>query len=385
MRIITFARRAPAVRGHRLGGAADYGIYFAWTTRKRWTCMTAPETSHTSLGRPVLYALVLLGLYLTYLILAPFFVALTWAVLLAILFRRMQVTLAPKLGPNGAAVATTLTVGVLIVTPAALLVSALAREAPQLTDYVTQASQNAPRQIQHLWDAVRARSPMAMPENPSEIIATGVQRTLAFLAPRAGAFVVDLFGTLGTLAATLFALFFMLRDGEMMRSALRDRLPFSGDANERLLTETRDLVMASVGASLVVAAAQGAIGGVAFWLLGIGAPVFWGVATAFCSLLPLGAGLVWVPAAIWLLLSGDIGRAVIMLIVGAFGISMIDNLLRPLILSGKTSVSGFVVFFGLLGGAAAFGFIGLVIGPIILVVTSRLLENLHHPDRLPAS
>lgn len=338
-----------------------------------------------SLGRPVLYALVLLGLYLTYLILAPFLVALTWAVLLAILFHGMQVALAPKLGPNGAAVATTLTVGVLIVTPAVLLITALAREAPQITDYVTQASQNAPVRIQHVWDAVRAHSPMALPENPREIIATGVQRTLAFLAPRAGAFVADLFATLGNLAAMLFALFFMLRDGETMRGALRARLPFAGDENERLLTDTRDLVMASVGASLIVAAAQGAIGGVAFWLLGIGAPVFWGVVTAFCSMLPLGAGLVWVPAAIWLFLSGDVVRGLIMVLVGAFGISLIDNLLRPLILSGKTSVSGFVVFFGLLGGAAAFGFIGLVIGPIILVVTSRLLENLHHPDRLPAS
>jgi predicted PurR-regulated permease PerM len=348
--------------------------------------LTSPsETSHKSLGRPVLYAVVLLGVYLTYLILAPFVVALTWAVLLAILFRRMQVALAPKLGPNGAALVTTLTVGVLIVTPAVVLISALAREVPQLTDYVTHASQNAPRQIQHVWDAVRARSPIAMPESPSDVIATGMQRTLAFLAPRAGAFVADLFATLGNLAAMLFALFFMLRDGETMRGELRDRLPFSGDENERLLTDTRDLVMASVGASLVVAAAQGAIGGVAFWLLGIGAPVFWGVATAFCSLLPLGAGLVWVPAAIWLLLSGDIVRGLIMVLVGAFGISLIDNVLRPLILSGKASVSGLVVFFGLLGGAAAFGFIGLVIGPIILVGTSRLLENLHHPDRLQAS
>jgi predicted PurR-regulated permease PerM len=344
-----------------------------------------PETRHKSLGRPVLYAIVLLGVYLSYLILAPFFVALTWAVMLAILFRRMQVALAPKLGPNIAALVTTLTVGVLIVTPAIALISALARELPQLSDYVTHASQNAPGRIQHIWDAVRARSPLAMPENPSDVIATGVQRLLAFLAPHAGAFIVDLFATLGNLAAMLFALFFMLRDGEMMRGELRDRLPFSGEENERLLTETHDLVVVSVGASLVVAAAQGAIGGVAFWLLGIGAPVFWGVATAFCSLLPLGAGLVWVPAAIWLLLSGDIVRGLIMVLVGTFGISMIDNVLRPLILSGKTSVSGFVVFFGLLGGAAAFGFIGLVIGPIILVVTSRLLESLHHPDRLQAS
>ena len=72
----------------------------------------------------------------------------------------------------------------------------------------------------------------------------------------------------------------------------------------------------------------------------------------------------------------EIGRGVAMVLIGALGISMVDNVLRPLLLSGRTSVSAFVVFFGLLGGAAAFGFIGLVIGPIILVTTARLLESL---------
>jgi predicted PurR-regulated permease PerM len=323
--------------------------------------------------RLLLYALILLAVYLTYLILAPFLVALTWAVLLAILFHRLQVALAPKLGANGAALATTVTVGIVIVTPAVLLISALAREAPQVANYLTHASQTAPDQLQRIWDALKARSPIAIPPTPSDFIATAGQRTLAFLAPRAGAFVVDLLATLGSLASMLFALFFLLRDGDAMHRMLRDRLPFSLDENERLLNDSRDLVMASIGASLVVAAAQGAIGGVAFWLLGLGAPVFWALAIAFCSLLPMGAGLVWIPAAIWLLLSGDITRGVIMLLVGAFGISMIDNILRPVLLSGRASVSGLVVFFGLLGGAAAFGLIGLVIGPIILVITARLL------------
>jgi predicted PurR-regulated permease PerM len=147
------------------------------------------------------------------------------------------------------------------------------------------------------------------------------------------------------------------------------------------LDETRDLVIASVGAGLVVAAAQGLIGGVAFWLVGIAAPAFWGVVVAFASLLPVvGAALVWVPAAAGLLLSGEIGRGVVMLLIGAFGISMIDNILRPILLSGRTSMSALTVFFGLIGGAAAFGFIGLVIGPIILVTTGRLLTNLQRPD-----
>ena len=79
------------------------------------------------------------------------------------------------------------------------------------------------------------------------------------------------------------------------------------------------------------------------------------------------------PAALWLMLSGYIGRA-IMVAIGAVGIGMADNVLRPMLLSGRTQVNGLVIFFGLLGGVAAFGFIGLVIGPVILVVTGNLLK-----------
>jgi predicted PurR-regulated permease PerM len=334
-----------------------------------------------SFGRLVLYALTFLGVYLSYQVLSPFFVALAWAVMFAILFRGMYAALAPRTGPNGAALITTLVVGLVIVAPAVGLISALAQEAPQAIDSLKQASQNAPRQIREIWDSARALSPIAMPADPTELMTSGAQRALAYLAPRAGGFVADFFATLGSLVAMLFALFFLLRDGAAISRQLRDLLPLPPDESERLMTDTRDLVIASVGAGLIVAAAQGLIGGAAFWLLGIGAPVFWGVVMAFCSLLPIvGAALVWVPAGVGLLLSGAIGRGVIMLLVGAFGISMVDNVLRPLLLSGRTSVSGLVIFFGLLGGAAAFGFIGLLIGPIILVTTARLLEALRRRE-----
>jgi len=344
------------------------------------------DVGSKSLGRPVLYALILLGAYLSYQILSPFIVALAWAVLFAILFRGMQAALARRTGPNTAALITTLVVGIVIVAPAVLLISALAQEAPQAIDSLKQASQNAPRQIQGIWDEIRERSPFQTPEDPTDLMIEGAQRVVAYLAPRAGSFVAAFFAMLGTLAAMLFALFFLLRDGAVIARELRDRLPFPEHESERLMRDTRDLVIASVGAGLIVAGAQGVIGGLAFWLLGIGAPVFWGVVMAFSSLLPVvGAALVWVPAGIWLLLSGAIGRGVVMLLIGALGISMVDNVLRPLVLSGRTSVSTLVIFFGLLGGAAAFGFIGLVIGPIILVTTARLLEELRRPELVDKS
>jgi predicted PurR-regulated permease PerM len=115
---------------------------------------------NTSLGQPALYALILLGVYLTYLVLRPFLVPLVWAAMFAILFQGMHVALSRRIGQSPAAIVTTLIVGIVIVAPAVVLISALAREVPQLTDYLKQASQSAPRQIQRIWDAARARSPV---------------------------------------------------------------------------------------------------------------------------------------------------------------------------------------------------------------------------------
>jgi len=340
-----------------------------------------------SLGRPALYGLALFGLYLTYTVLKPFFVALTWAVIFAILFRGMQNTLAQRMGPKRAAAVTTLVVTLLIVAPAVFIISTLAREAPQVAGQLKQSSQTAPGQFAQMWNAVRSRSPVPMAEDPAEFLKKTSQRALAFLSSRAGAFVNDSLAALGTLGSMLFALFFFLRDGDAIGRLVRDRLPFPEQESERLMNEVRDLVTASVGAALIVAVAQGLIGSVVFWLLHMPAPVFWGVVMGFCSLLPLfGATLVWVPAGIGLLLSGETTRGVLMLLAGTFGISMADNILRPMFLTGKTSVSGMVIFFGLLGGAAAFGLVGLVIGPIILVITPQLLDTLRsrNSDDQPA-
>src|SRR5262249_18479582 len=123
----------------------------------------------------------------------------------------------------------------------------------------------------------------------------------------------------------------------------------------------------------------------AFWLIGLGAPAFWGVVIGFCSLLPVvGAAIVWVPAALWLLFSGAVGRGIAMLAVGVPRLRMADNILRPPLLSGRTAVSGLVIFLGLLGGVAAFGFIGLVLGPIILVITGNLIGMFARPEPVAA-
>ncbi len=343
--------------------------------------MNETDSSNNRLRRPLFYLLAFFAAYLTYLVLAPFLVPLTWAAVFAVLFDRLQHQLARRIGSNAAALVVTLLTAFVIVGPAVTLASAIAGELPAAASYIQRASLTAPKEIEHLWDLLRERSPFELPEEPGTLLQQAGQRVLAFVAPRAGGFLADLVATLASLLSMLFALFFMLRDGHAISRQLRNWLPLPPEQAERLIHDTRELIVASVGAGVLVALAQGTIGGVAFWLLGFGSPMLWAAATAFGSLMPVfGAALVWVPAALWLMLSGDVSHGVILILVGVFGISMADNILRPLLLSGRTSVSGFVIFFGLLGGAAAFGFIGLVIGPIVLVTTGSLFKLMSQPD-----
>jgi predicted PurR-regulated permease PerM len=332
------------------------------------------------------YALVLLMAYLALLVLSPFLGSLAWAAVFAMMFHGVYRELVPRLGTNRAALATTLMAAILIVAPAVTLVSVFAREVPQVVDYIKTVTPTVPHQLQNVWDRVRERSPMELPPEPTLLLREGLQRALTFLAPRAGAVVADAFATLGSLLVMLFSLFFLLRDGDALGRQIRELLPLPDAERERLMNETRDLVIASVGAALLVAAAQGTIGGVAFWLLGIAAPVIWGVVMAMCSLIPVvGAALVWVPTAVYLLLAGEIVRGIVLLAVGVLGISMADNILRPLLLAGRTSASGLIVFLGLLGGVSAFGFIGLVLGPIVLVTAGSLLRVFTRPELVEPS
>jgi predicted PurR-regulated permease PerM len=134
------------------------------------------------------------------------------------------------------------------------------------------------------------------------------------------------------------------------------------------------MVNASVSSSLVVAAVQGALGGVTFWLLGVGAPLFWGVLMGVCCLLPFGAWVVWAPAAIWLVVSGHLVRGIVLAGLGAGVVSSVDNVLRPVLLSSRSEMNGLLMFVSLLGGVVAFGTLGLVAGPVLMAAAIALLD-----------
>ena len=135
------------------------------------------------------------------------------------------------------------------------------------------------------------------------------------------------------------------------------------------------MVRATIYGGLLIALVQGLIGGIAFWILGIHSPVLWGTAMAFFSFIPVGGtALIWAPASIILFIKGEVVRGVILIIIGVFGIAMVDNLLRPYFISSRTKIHPLLLFFAVLGGIQAFGLVGLVVGPLVATLCLTLIE-----------
>jgi predicted PurR-regulated permease PerM len=151
---------------------------------------------------------------------------------------------------------------------------------------------------------------------------------------------------------------------------VRRVLPFDTSFSDRQIEKTTDLIRASITATFLVAIIQGALGGITFAILGLGAPIFWSVMMTFFALLPLGAGVIWLPFAGWLILTGHVGRGITLIAIGTGVIGLVDNFFRPIFLSGKTQMNGLLVFISLLGGIAAFGLLGLVLGPVIMAAAT---------------
>ena len=186
----------------------------------------------------------------------------------------------------------------------------------------------------------------------------------------------------------LFVLFFLLRDGDHILEKAREFLPLQHTVFDRLIAEVGQSVLANVYGVAAVALVQGTLTGLLFYFVGVHAPVLWGVVAGFCSMIPIvGPPAVWVPVALSFAASGNYGKAGIIAGFGAGVIGTIDNILRPYIVSGRVELHPLLVFISLLGGAQAFGFLGLFIGPAVLSVTVVIFEVIRHglPANRPSS
>lgn len=179
----------------------------------------------------------------------------------------------------------------------------------------------------------------------------------------------------------LLSIFFFLEDGPVFIEKLQSFMPFSPRQRERLLQQTKDIVVSTIYGGVVVGMAQGLIGGIAFASLGIHSPVFWGLAMFVASFVPVvGTFIIWGPATIYLLFQTQYLKAVILLVVGVVIIAGIDNILRPLIVRGKIKMPTIAIFFAILGGIQAFGFIGLILGPLVLALFLSVFEIFRYSE-----
>jgi len=174
------------------------------------------------------------------------------------------------------------------------------------------------------------------------------------------------FGVIVSLGVLLYLCFFFVRDGEHIVAHLRRLAPFDAERGGALLERFITVVHATIKGSLIVAAAQGAVGGIVFWAIGIHAPLLWGVAMAFMSLLPaVGTGIIWVPTAIYLLATGSVWQGLTLVFCGLFVIGVVDNILRPVLVGREARIPDYIAFVATLGGLALFGVNGLILGPAI--------------------
>ena len=314
--------------------------------------------------------------YLVYLIVAPFLVPLAWAGILAIVFYPAHARLARRVGPGGGAALSTLAITFMIIVPTVLVVGAFIREGiDAASNFQNAFSEGRLATVQRTWESIQARMPAALHVDVAALTTDAAKQVATILVAQSGFLVRNVAGFALNLAVALFATFFLLRDSVAIMSVIRRLMPLDALTRDAMLDRTRELISVGVVSAGLVAAIQGFLGGLVFAILGIESPVFWGVVMAICCLLPFGAWVVWGPVALVLAITGSMGRAILLAALGFGIVSAADNVLRPMLLSGQARMNGLVIFLGLLGGISAFGMLGVVLGPVLVVTALGLLTG----------
>lgn len=316
--------------------------------------------------------------YLVWRIVTPLWEPLLWAVLLGALLAPWNLRLAQRLGGRtqlASSITTALTV-LLFILPVLAATGAVTAQAAQLLRRierrVPELSKGTEIDLSRLpW----LDSSLAwLDANTSVSLAQlqgwfteGLQRLLQVLMKSGGSVVMSALGTAVSFVVMLFVLFFVLRDGPALARQVVRMAPVEQRRRTLLWQHLSDVTRAVFLGIGLTALAQGALLGVGFWIAGLPSPLVFGVIGVILALIPMvGPALLWVPAAIWLAIQGHHGYAIFLALWGAVVVSLVDNLLRPLLISGRAEVPTLAVFVGVMGGLAAFGFIGLFVGPIVL-------------------
>jgi len=306
---------------------------------------------------------------------SPFYGAILWALTTAIVFAPLNAHLARVLDGhrNTAAGLTLVTIIAIVIVPAFVIGSLLVEEAlgtyqmleTQQLDIGTTLEtlrSSLPHPLLQMVDKYALTDIDKIEERVSAVLTSG----LRVAAEQALSIGQSAFSFAVGLSIMLYLTYFLLRDGRAIGQTISSRIPVAPAKRRALFDKFTTVIRATIKGSIVVAIVQGLIGGLTFYFLDIRAPLLWGVVMGMLSLVPaIGTGLVWVPVAIYLLATGDVTRGITLLLVGFFIISMVDNILRPILVGKDTRMPDYVVLIATLGGIAVMGINGFIIGPVI--------------------
>ncbi len=330
-------------------------------------------------------AVAVLG-YLLYRIVQPFLEPIAWAAIVALLLNPAQARLTRLLRDRASLAALLLTVAVLLlfIGPLSALTVAFATQAQELASMVAGAIQRVRGQsmadlLSHpMLEGIVNFAQQLLPVDAARLQGIALDSVKALLERLAGLGGTAFFGAVGTVLSftvMIFILFFALRDGGAMARGAFAFVPLSEERKAELALRMKRVIRAVVLGTIVTAMVQGTLLGIGFAIAGLPAPVVFGVVGAVLSVVPFGGtALVWVPGAAWLLFSGDYGHGLFLGAWGVLVVSSVDNFLKPLLIGGQGAVPTLAVFIGVLGGLAAFGLVGMFVGPVVIALALVLLR-----------
>ena len=345
------------------------------------------ENARKAASLVCLLGLTIVALYLCYLIARPFFGPVLIAVMLGVVFYPLHARIQSLVHrPTLASLASTFLVFLVAAIPLLLLGAAVHRELHTVIQSLREAGPEGGLNpyLAHWRDVLLERLGSYANLGQFDLHAAllrWAEQASRYLLSIGTIMISNLFSFALNTVVVFFTLFFFFREGRAIRRTLSELLPFDVEQTELLFTGIGETMVGNLYGSLAVGAAQGTLAGLAFWALGLSAPVLWALATALASLVPaVGSALVWVPASFVLIMTGHWIKALLLLIWGAAVVGQIDVLVRPWVVGAHVKIHTLLVFFALLGGAKAFGIIGIFVGPIVLSFALAVVELIKTTD-----
>lgn len=354
------------------------------------------EGLHTRFARIFFGVITLLVLYYSYLIVKPYLINIFMALVLFFTAKPLYRALT-RLLRGYKVLASALTCIILLLIILIPLFSLMGIIASQALDFSSQVTQGIHSGQLWAWvttkvDAVKlylVHLNLPMPPgdiNLAEIIKTAVTKASAFIYTNAIGLIRGFTVFFFDLLLTLFIAFFMFLQGDDFIKAIKGLSPLDPAHNDEILRETEVTIKATLWGTVIVAVAQGALGGVGFWIFGLPQPAFWGTVMIPAAVIPVvGSTIIWGPAAVYLLFTGHVTAGVGLIIWGGVVVSLIDNILKPILMKGSGETPSIFILFSILGGLTYFGMIGFILGPLILSFLLSLLRIYQKTILVPAA